>query len=98
MATNHVKQLRRRNFQTHIHAWVDMGNMTGRNQDMIKKTAAGLLKLLHPHRSPDNVARDELVPLLEMAVEMRKRVTDQLAKILPAEFAGVEYGFKVKER
>lgn len=91
-------ELRRRNFQTHVHAWADMGNMTGRNQDAIKKTAAGLLKLLHPHRSPDNVARDELVPLLETAVEMRKRVTDQLAKILPAEFAGVEYGFKVKER
>jgi ATP-dependent Lon protease len=91
-------ELRRRNFQTHINAWVDMGNMTGRNQDAIKKAAAGLLKLLHPHRSPDTITREELVPLLDVAVEMRKRVTDQLAKILPAEFTGVEYGYKVKER
>jgi ATP-dependent Lon protease len=91
-------ELRRRNFQTHVNALVDMGNMTGRNQDAIKKTTAGLLKLLYPHRSPDTVVRQEIVPLLDMAVEMRKRVTDQLAKILPAEFTGVEYEFELKAR
>lgn len=91
-------ELRRRNFQTHVNAWIDMGNMTGRNQDAIRKTTAGLLKLLYPHRSPDTLSREELSPLLELAVEMRKRVTDQLAKILPAEFTGVEYSFTVKSR
>lgn len=69
--------------------------MTGRNQDAIKKTAAGLLKLLHPHRSPDTLASDEIQPLMELAVEMRRRVIDQLAKILPAEFSNVQYGFKL---
>jgi ATP-dependent Lon protease len=91
-------ELRRRNFQTHVNALVDMGNMTGRNQDAIKKTTAGLLKLLYPHRTPGTIAREEIIPLLEMAVEMRKRVTDQLAKILPAEFTRVEYGFELKVR
>jgi ATP-dependent Lon protease len=91
-------ELRRRNFQTHVNAWVEMGNMTGRNQDAIKKTSAGLLKLLHPHRTPDTITRDELVPLLDIAVEMRKRVTDQLAKILPTEFEGVEYRYRIRER
>jgi predicted ATP-dependent Lon-type protease len=32
---------------------------------------------------------------MELAVEMRQRVTDQLAKILPTEFSGVQYGFKL---
>jgi ATP-dependent Lon protease len=91
-------ELRRRNFQTHVNAWVNMGKMTGRNQDAIKKTTAGLLKLLYPHRTPDSVAPEEMKPLLEMSVEMRKRVTDQLAKIRPAEFSGVEYAYGVKER
>jgi ATP-dependent Lon protease len=91
-------ELRRRNFQTHVNACVDMGNMTGRNQDAIRKTTAGLLKLLHPHRSPDTLTDDELVPLLKMAVEMRKRVTDQLAKILPTEFSGTEYIYNLKAR
>lgn len=90
-------ELRRRNFQTHVNALVDLGTMTGRNQDAIKKTAAGLLKLLYPHRTPDTVTRQELEPLVELGVEMRKRVTDQLAKILPTEFEGVEFGFKIRE-
>ena len=75
-----------------------MGTMTGRNQDAVKKTTAGLLKLLHPHRSPETVEREAIAALVETAVEMRKRVTDQLAKILPAEFTGVEYGYKVRDR
>jgi predicted ATP-dependent Lon-type protease len=52
----------------------------------------------YPHRSPDSIAREEIMPLLEMAIEMRKRVTDQLEKILPAEFTHVEYGFELKSR
>jgi ATP-dependent Lon protease len=88
-------ELRRRNFQTHVNAWVDFGNMTGRNQDAIKKTAAGLLKLLHPHRSPDTLTGEEIQPLIALAVEMRQRVTDQLGKILPTEFSNVQYGFKL---
>jgi len=75
-----------------------MGNMTGRNQDAIKKTTAGLLKLLYPHRSPDSVTAEEITPLLEVGVEMRRRVTDQLAKIRPAEFTGVEYACSVRQR
>lgn len=91
-------ELRRRNFQTHVNASVDMGDMTGRNQDAIRKTTAGLLKLLHPHHSPESLPISELLPLIQMAVEMRKRVTDQLARILPAEFSSVDYEYRVKPR
>lgn len=49
----------------------------------------------HPHRSPDTLASDEIHPLMDLAVEMRQRVTDQLAKILPTEFSNVQYGFKL---
>jgi len=86
-------ELRRKSFQTHVNAFVDFGGMTGRNQDAVKKTTAGLLKLLHPHRTPETLSRDEIAPLLDIAVEMRKRVTDQLAVILPSEFSSVEYAF-----
>jgi ATP-dependent Lon protease len=88
-------ELRRRNFQTHVNAWVDFGNMTGRNLDAIKKTAAGLLKLLHPQRSPDTLTSEEIHPVMELAVEMRQRATDQLAKILPTEFNNVPYAFEL---
>jgi ATP-dependent Lon protease len=90
-------ELRRMNFQTHVNRWVDMGAMTGRNQDAIKKTIAGMLKLLYPHRAADNLEREEIAPLVELAVEMRKRVTDQLGKMLPTEFAHTDYGFRLVE-
>jgi ATP-dependent Lon protease len=90
-------ELRRRNYQTHVNAWVDMGAMTGRNQDAIKKTSAGLLKLLHPHRTPDDLTEQEIAPIVEVAVEMRKRTTDQLAKVLPAEFSDVDYSYVLRK-
>jgi ATP-dependent Lon protease len=89
-------ELRRRNFQTHATAWLDLSGMTGRNQDAIKKTTAGLLKLLHPHRSPENLEPQEVGPLAELAVEARKRVTDQLAVMLPAEFRAVDYRYSLR--
>lgn len=84
-------ELRRRNFQTHVAACVDMKGMTGRNQDAIKKTTAGLLKLIYPHRSPESMTRGEITPLMEFSVEMRKRVIDQLAVMRPEEFRGVDF-------
>jgi predicted ATP-dependent Lon-type protease len=72
--------------------------MTSRNQDLLGKAGAGLLKRLHPHRNPDTITRKELVSFLDVAVEMRSQVTDHLAKILPAEFTEVEYGYRIKEK
>jgi ATP-dependent Lon protease len=65
--------------------------MTGRNQDAIKKTAAGLLKLLNPHANVESLSPEMVRPLLEFAIEMRKRVTDQLAVMKPEEFGDVTY-------
>jgi ATP-dependent Lon protease len=90
-------ELRRRNFQTHVSAWVDLSNMTGRNQDAIKKTSAGLLKLLYPHKTPETLTHEEIEPLVGVALEMRKRVTDQLAIMLPAEFGSADYRFSINQ-
>jgi len=90
-------ELRRLNFQTHVNYWIDFGAMTGRNQDAVKKTVAGLLKLLHPNRrNPAETQPNELEPIVALAVEMRKRVTDQLAVILPTEFNAVHFGFELQ--
>ncbi|MBI1893747.1 MAG: hypothetical protein HYS14_06515 [Candidatus Rokubacteria bacterium] len=62
-----------------------------------QRTAAGFLKLLYPDRAPDTIRREELGPIIEMAVEMRRRVTDQLGVISPAEFKEVAYTFRAKE-
>jgi ATP-dependent Lon protease len=85
--------LRRRNFQTHLAARVVFTGMTGRNQDAVQKTTAGLLKLIYPHRTPDDIAPEELRFCLELAVEMRRRITDQLRVIAPKEFSHAAFTF-----
>lgn len=89
-------ELRRLNFQTHVAARVDLSRLTGRNQDSIKKTAAGYLKLLHPHRTPEDVADAEIKECLDLAIEMRHRVTDQLAVMLPGEFGAVSFDYAMR--
>jgi ATP-dependent Lon protease len=84
-------ELRRRNFQTHVSAAFDFGSMTGRNQDAIKKTAAGMLKLLYPDLTLGEARADLLERVLAFAIEMRKRVVDQLAVMKPDEFKNVKY-------
>jgi predicted ATP-dependent Lon-type protease len=63
----------------------------------VKKTVAGLLKLIYPHRqNPDSLKAEEVKWVMDFGVEMRKRVTDQLAVILPTEYANVAYGFTLR--
>jgi ATP-dependent Lon protease len=58
-------------------------HLSGRDQKAVRKTVSGLIKLLHPH---GECSRDELREYLELAMEMRRRVKEQLKKI-----AGLEY-------
>ncbi len=90
-------ELRRRNFQTHVVAAAGFEGMTGRNQDAIKKTAAGLLKLLHPHLTPDEVPLQIAATALDLAVELRRRVVDQLAKMQPTEFTGARFEYRAND-
>ena len=86
--------LRRRNYQTHIVSGAKFpAEMSQRAHDAIQKTAAGLLKLVYPHRTPDDLKSEELQYCLELAVEMRKRVVDQLRVIAPKEFQEVLLGY-----
>lgn len=86
-------RFRRRNYQLHVTTRVDFGGTTGRNQDAIKKTTAGLLKLIYPHRTVRTLTDDEFERCYELAVESRRRVVDQLAIMQPGEFRHVEWTF-----
>ena len=84
-------RLRRRNYQTVVNAHVDFSSLTGRNQDAIRKTTAGLMKLIFPHRTNDDLAEDELEMCLSVAVECRARVIEQLAVQAPGEFRPLHF-------
>jgi ATP-dependent Lon protease len=91
-----LAELRRRNFLTHVSAQVSFDGMTQRNQDSVKKTAAGMLKLLYPHLGVGEVPPPVMTAAVEFAVEMRKRVMDQLAVLKPGEFRDVSFKCSVR--
>jgi ATP-dependent Lon protease len=88
-------ELRRRNYMTHVSAQASFSGMNQRNQDSIRKTAAGLLKLLHPQLTAGDVPPDHLKEVLDFAVEMRKRVIDQLAAMKPTEFRDIAFDYNL---
>jgi len=90
-------RLRRRNLQTVVESASNLSGLGERNQAAVKKTAAGLLKLLFPHRTPETIREHELAPCLAIANEGRQRVLDQLAVMLPGEYAGVRVAASVAQ-
>jgi len=89
-------RLRRKNYQTIVNAHVEFGQMTGRNQNSIKKTTAGLLKLIFPHRNPQDILPEELKTCMDLAIESRQLVVDQLAILTPNEFSNLNLGKSIK--
>lgn len=81
--------------QTHsltaVQAQANFEGLTGRNQHAVAKTASGLLKLIYPHRTADDLQRDELALCLNLAAECRERIIAQLAIMAPAEFKPVRF-------
>jgi ATP-dependent Lon protease len=92
-----MHRMRNRNYAPVILDNVCFGNMSQRNQRSLVRIGSGLLKLMFPHRTPETVTNQELTTVLDVAVDLRGRVVDQLAIIAPAEFKGVDLSYKIKE-
>jgi predicted ATP-dependent Lon-type protease len=69
----------------------NLDGLTGRNQHAVVKTASGLLKLIYPYRTADDLKREELAACLDLAAECRERVIEQLAIMAPEEFSVVRF-------
>jgi hypothetical protein len=67
-----------------------------RNQDAIRKTTAGLLKLIYPHRTADDIQPDELSICTGLAFECRQRTVEQLAIQAPGEFQNISWQSKAE--
>jgi predicted ATP-dependent Lon-type protease len=59
----------------------------------VKRIASGLLKLLNPN---ENIDKNELKTIMDIAVEYRKRVNDWLHILAPGEFPKKELGYIIK--
>ena len=64
--------------------------LSGRDQKAVRKTVSGLIKLLHPS---GEITKQELSGYIAFAMEMRRRVKEQLKKMGGMEYWDVNFSF-----
>ena len=90
-----LKELRKRNFAEMLDRHFSLGqHLNARDAKAVRKTVSGLVKLLHPH---GELTRDELAELLELALEGRRRVKEQLKKMGSFEYHQTSFSYVDRE-
>jgi ATP-dependent Lon protease len=90
-----LREMRRRNYTEIIDRHFGLGpQLKSRDVKAVRKTVAGLVKLIHPH---GEVSKEELRELIELAMEGRRRVKEQLKKMGSFEFFQTSFSYIDKE-
>ncbi len=90
-----LRELRKHNFTEVIDRHFSMGaHLNARDRKAVRKTVSGLMKLLFPH---GEVAQEELAELLELAIEGRRRVKEQLKKMGSFEYYQTSFSYTLQE-
>lgn len=90
-----LRELRRQNFTEIIDRHFTLGShLNTRDARAVRRTVSGLVKLLHPGGDP---TRDEAQAYLELALEGRRRVKEQLKKMGAFEYYQTSFSYIDKE-
>jgi ATP-dependent Lon protease len=90
-----LREMRKHNFTENIDHHFSLGtHLNARDRKAVRKTVSGLIKILHPH---GEVPRDEMVDLLEIALEGRRRVKEQLKKMGSFEYYHTSFSYTLQE-
>jgi ATP-dependent Lon protease len=86
-----LRELRKVSFADAIDKYFKLGNnLNQRDVIAVKKTVSGLAKLLYPD---GNYNKKQIEVILRFALEMRRRVKEQLKKIGGMEFYDVNFSY-----
>ena len=86
-----LRELRKQSFADAIDKYYKLGNnLNQRDTIAVRRTVSGLLKLLYPH---GEYTKDAVKRCLEYALEVRRRVKEQLKKIGGMEFYDVHFSY-----
>ena len=86
-----LRELRRHNFTEVIDRYFSMGaHLNARDVKAVRKTVSGLVKLIYPH---GEFTKKELGELLDVALEGRRRVKEQLKKMGSFEYHQTSFSF-----
>ncbi|MDQ0187846.1 protease Lon-related BREX system protein BrxL [Cytobacillus kochii] len=89
------REMRKRTFSDAINRYFKLGNnLNQRDTNAVRRTVSGMLKLLYPH---GEFTKEEVIEVLEYALEGRRRVKEQLKKIGGMEFYDVMFSYIDKE-
>jgi len=86
-----LKELRRHNFTEMLDRHFSLGShLNARDVRAVRKTLSGLVKIIHPS---GEFSKDDLAELTEMAVEVRRRVKEQLKKMGSFEYHQTSFSY-----
>jgi len=90
-----LKSQRKVNYTDALEQYFSLGaHLKQRDTKPVKKTVSGLLKLMHPD---GNFTKEDVKEYLEFALEMRRRVKEQLKRIGGMEFWDTNFSYIDKE-
>jgi len=89
------RDLRKHNYTEIIDRHFSLGaHLNARDRKAIRRTVSGMVKIIHPH---GQVSRENLGEILELAVEGRRRVKEQLKKMGSFEYYQTSFSYLVSE-
>jgi len=90
-----LRELRRHNFTEVIDRHFSLGShLNARDVKAVRKTVSGLVKLVYPH---GEFTKAELAALVELAIEVRRRVKEQLKKMGSFEYHQTSFSYRDHE-
>lgn len=86
-----IRELRKTQESDALDKYFKLGkNLNQRDTIAVRKTVSGLVKLVYPN---EDYTKEELEEIIRMALEMRRRVKEQLKKIGGMEFYDVNFSY-----
>ena len=90
-----LREMRKHNFTEIIDRYFSLGaHLNARDRKAVRKTVSGLMKILFPH---GEVTRENLAEIVELALEGRRRVKEQLKKMGAFEYYHTSFSYTLQE-
>src|SRR5690349_20959268 len=90
-----LREMRKHNFTEISDHYFALGaHLNARDRKAVRKTVSGLMKILHPH---GEVSQEDLAEILELALEGRRRVKEQLKKMGSFEYYHTSFSYTLQE-
>ena len=90
-----LREMRKHNFTEATDRYFSLGpHLNARDRKAVRKTVSGLMKIIHPH---GEATQEELAEILELAIEGRRRVKEQLKKMGSFEYYQTSFSYTLQE-